>query len=85
MFSIRLVGEVVELGGAVLNQAFEISDWIPSVQSVVFDAPALSVMLSPLLLPMAVMGLFAALGAGAIAWLKMFRVLARYQGMTQWA
>lgn len=43
--------------------------------------PELAIPLSPLL----VMGFFAALGAGAIAWLMMFRALARVPGLNRWA
>lgn len=73
------------LAGAALERVQLFSGWFVSFGATISSAPNVPETLVALLIPPAVMVFFAAAGAGALAWLKMFRLLARLQGFTHWA
>lgn len=69
--------------GPLQLQAF--LGWTAAIGSTLSGLPAAGEAAAVLFVIPAVMFFCAAIAAGAIAWLKMFRLLARLQGLTQWA
>jgi anti-sigma factor RsiW len=84
-FGVRFLGAIEDFAGPALAQLQDISRLTTAVQTALSAAPGLGEPAAVLILPTAIMLFFTAIGAGAIGWLKMFRLLARVQGFTQWA
>jgi anti-sigma factor RsiW len=78
LFGIRMIGIAVELAAPAFQQVVVWTDRLIAVLPALIAAPAVSASIFYLIVPLAVMGFFAALGAGAIAWLKMFRIMAQF-------
>jgi len=78
LFGLRMIGIAVDLAAPAFLQVAEWTERLIAAQPALFAAPAVSASIFYLVVPLAVMGFFAALGAGAIAWLKMFRILAYF-------
>lgn len=73
-----MIGIAVELAAPAFQQVVVWTDRLIAVLPALIAAPAVSASIFYLIVPLAVMGFFAALGAGAIAWLKMFRIMAQF-------
>jgi hypothetical protein len=84
IFGIRLVGGMIRLSGAAFDAGLAVAGQIAALP-IAGEVIHAGLGTPAVLLPLAVMGFFAFLGAGALTWLKMFRVLARCQGYSRWA
>lgn len=84
-FGLRFLEALDFVAGAALARLQDVSRLTAAVQTALSSAPGLGEPVAVLIFPAAVMVFFAAIGAGAIGWLKMLRLLARVQGFTEWA
>ena len=85
VFGVRLLETIVDFAGTKIPPFDEFAAFTSTIRMTLPSALDFSGAAPVLMVPLAVMAFFAAIGAGAIAWLKMFRLLARVQGFTQWA
>lgn len=85
MSGFQLVANLPDLLGPVVESVARTAWLFSVVQGFLSGIVARAGFIQPVLPVFAVMGLFAAIGAAAILWLKMFRTLARVQGLQQWA
>jgi anti-sigma factor RsiW len=84
-FGLRFLEALEFVAGAALTRLQDVSQLTAALQTALSAAPGLGEPAAFLIFPLAVMVFFTAIGAGAIGWLKMFRLLARVQGFTEWA
>jgi anti-sigma factor RsiW len=85
IYGLRILAGLSEFAGFALAKLGDLSAAASNIRMTALRMPDFTVLPSVILVPLAVMAFFALVGAGAIAWLKMFRLLARVQGLTQWA